>query len=825
MTPPSALLGLADLAARAPLAEMAAHLGWACFAAACMVLLWVWTRSESLRRSLLALEDPRTMALLRIALVLVTLQCFWNMEPHWRVLFSDEGVVPIDYARARLGGAALAGWSPSEGFFDGAAVVRFFTGKYSFLFLEGAPGFVAAYMIAFTGVLALFAAGVASRVTGVVAMVMMCSLLNRNKLHTGGMDDVLRVFWLLLILARSGHAWSFDNWLRCRILRRRGALQGADGAADPSEAPIYRMIPAWPRYLMMVQLVVIYVQTGAVKTGAAWRSGDALYYALNQDIYYRFAGLTQEVSAIFATNVFRWMTAITRGWEVSFALLGLGMILKFGLDHRGEPWYRAMDGRRGRRWLGRLALVAAYACIYYINVRGYPYMVSAAEGASAAAIEAEIADGARTIHLVYALLIPAAVALWFALGRRPLVAWGPRPLGRWSLPGLRIDQGWVRRWLLGRRLWLGLGLAFHGFLLLFMNLGAFPTAMLATYAAWFAGDEIAAGFSWLLGKVRKVRGLRRLAPAAADRLVIPAAPATRAASPRLADAVVLLSGALGVGVVAYRGWAAVPPATLRPWVLGWIGGTLAIAGLVALGERRARRAGAPAGDSGGGPALAYGPVGRTLALAFVLWHGGSMAMVAAPSYQVLGSWRWAMYGLYDEWTTVTGTDQSWTMFAPDPTRANYSLTTLVIEPGGARWEVPGPAPGAVRLRYDRLRRMHYFMLSRSQASLRLWAELQCREWYLRGGVWPEAIELVGHASKIPPPERVAREGPIYPSQLAVESRKIDTYPCPAGGLPYFMKERYGLPITAEERAQAAREAERQRLEDARKRRAWDARRG
>ncbi|MCB9566803.1 MAG: hypothetical protein H6710_06240 [Myxococcales bacterium] len=821
----STLLGLAA-GGRPPLAEVAEHLGWAVFGLVTLVIVWAWTRGESLRRSLLALEDPRTMALLRIGLALVTIQTFWNLEPYSRLLLSDEGVVPMDVARARLGNAALTGWSPSEGFFDLASWVRFFTGRYSFFFLESSPSFVTAYMYGFFGVLILYAAGVASRVTGVVSMVMMCSILNRNPIHAGGMDDVLRVFWLLVILGRTGHAWSFDNWLRCRILRRRGALAEADAAPEVAagKAPIYRLIPAWPRYLMMLQLAVIYVQTGAVKTGAAWKSGDALYYALNQDIYYRFEGLTQAMSALFATNLFRAMTYVTRGWEVGFGVLLLGMILKFGLDHRGEPWYQAMEARRGRLWLGRAALLVAYAIAYYINVVGYPYRVSRPEGASEAAIEAEIAAGLPTIHMVYGLLIPAAVVLWFTVRRRPLTLWRGGALAGRRLGPLVVDQGWLRRWFLGRRVWLGLGLCFHGILLLFLNLGSFPTVMLATYVAWLSGAEIVAGLRWLLGQLRRRRWSRALAPARADALCAPAEAAE--AIPlrrRLPDALVLAAAAIGVGLVAYRASGGAPAAALRPYVYAWIGGAVVIAAIVRVVGGRSMAA----DRWQGGPPLAYGALGRTLALAFVLWHGGSMAMVAAPSYQVLGRWRLAMYGLFDEWITVTGTDQSWTMFAPSPAQVNLYLSEVVVQPDGQRFEVRGLVreQGPVRLRYDRVRRMKHAMLTKKRAQARAWAELQCREWALARGVWPVEIELHRRATAIPPPEEVAAKGPIYREQLKEVGSRVDRFPCPPGGLPYFMKERYGLPISDEDRAAAAVEAERQRREDERKRQAWEARRG
>src|SRR5690606_30474634 len=84
-----------------------------------------------------------------------------------------------------------------------------------------------------------------------------------------------------------------------------------------------------------------------------------------------------------------------------------------------------------------------------------------------------------------------------------------------------IDQAFVRRWLLGRRLWLGLGVIFHGFLILFMNIGMFPFIMLMMYVAWLRGEEIAAIFGWLWRQARRT-GLRRVLPASGERWFGPA---------------------------------------------------------------------------------------------------------------------------------------------------------------------------------------------------------------------------------------------------------------------------------------------------------------
>ncbi|MGB1014844.1 MAG: hypothetical protein ACPG4T_11970, partial [Nannocystaceae bacterium] len=76
--------------AKAP-AELITQAGWLSLLIVVLVFLWVWTRTQSVRRSLLALEDPRMFALMRIGFGLMTIQVFWNLHPYWRMLWSDEG--------------------------------------------------------------------------------------------------------------------------------------------------------------------------------------------------------------------------------------------------------------------------------------------------------------------------------------------------------------------------------------------------------------------------------------------------------------------------------------------------------------------------------------------------------------------------------------------------------------------------------------------------------------------------------------------------------------------------------------------------------------
>ncbi len=804
-------LGLTVLAALADVPnysrvppELGVQVGWLCLGLLVLLLAWLASRLESVRRSFLALEDPRMFAVMRIGVALMTIQCFWNLKPYWRMLFSDEGLFTLEEARSRMGGASLSGWTATDGFLDPWAMLKFLWGKHSVFFIDAAPDFVETYMYLFFAVLLLYAAGVLSRVTGLLAWLMMSSIYNHNALYLEGTDTVYRAFFFILLFARTGAAWSVDNLVRCWWLRRRGQLP---------EGKVYKLIPSWPRYLMMGQLIVIYSSTGLVKTGVVWQNGDALYYSLNLDHFYRFEGLTQMVSAALGTTLFRVMTWVTLWWESCFAIAGLGMILKFGLDHREMPWYRAQDVA-WRRWLGRAALLAAYLVLYQVMLLAYPYCVELPKDANAPAIARIVDAGTRQLHLVFAGLIPAAVALWFVLGRWPLKV-------RSRFGSLIIDQGWLRRWLLGRRLWLSLGLMFHGFLLLFMNIGMFPFIMLMTYAAWLTGEEFAAGLRWLLAFVQRSRLGRHLPErwfTQASKLTRPAqAPEDVPARGRpLPDPIVVLLG-LGLLWLIWQRIGGNRELTTQVYV--WFGVVLALG----LGARFLR----PRPRSGG-PALAYGPAGRALALTFLVSHALVVGLSLAPNYPIFANWRGPTRALFGSWLSVTGTSQSWKMFAPNPPRANVFMKTVVVLKDGTRWNVGNnsydwrPNPWIWN---DRMRKMHRRMVSKGQWYLRPWSNFHCREWFLETGEHPASVEIHKLVTKIPSPDQVAAKGYYDPTKLKLTDELVETHACPlAGDIPPFMKVRRGLPLSAEEQALLDAEAEREAKSADSKRRSWATRR-
>jgi hypothetical protein len=865
--------------------EFALSVGWMCFWFVVIVLAFAWTRAESVRRGLLALEDPRTYAVLRIGFALMTLVCFWNLYPYWRMLWSDEGVFDLAYAQERMGRAALRGWSPDEGFFgaenaDGFvesleqskiwSIANFLWNKPSLHYMYGSPAFVVGYMLVFFAVLLLYAAGVWSRWTGILSWLMMSGVYNRNSLYWEGTDTVYRCFWFILLFAKTGHAWSFDNWWRCRRLRRKGLLDEPGLATREEEGdapkrrglePVYRLVPAWPRYLFMLQLAVLYLTTGAVKTGHVWLKGDALYYALNMDHFYRFEYLTQWVSSIFGMNLFRVNTWVTHWWERLFPLVLIGMALKFADVHREEPWARA-QGRGWRPWLGRALAVAGYALVYRIVMIVLPFCLALTDDGPKDAGPALL-----KVHVVFGGVIPVLVAVWWLLRWKPLHVFkdGGRRLGTLRvpiprrpskleiplrIPEIRIDHMSMRNWLLGRRVWLTLGFFFHGFLIGFMNIGMFPFIMLMTYAAWVRGEEYAEIFAGVAARVRRSRRFGRLAPQRLDRLFIAAERPSevKIRGRRMPDSIVFVFGLLGVALV----WGKVEKVEwIETGFYWWLGSILAVGLAFRLWPPSAA---AIARMREAGPALAYGPAGRALALGAVVFHCTAVGSHLFPSYPVFNKWRSPVRAPFGSWLRGTGTSQSWSMFAPNPPRSNTFMKTVVVLENGDRWDLRNnsfhywlesgppsrPNPWIIN---DRMRKMQRRMVGKGTWYLKYWADYQCREWALEYGEKPVRIEILKYWNSIPTPEFVymfqpkkfrgrknhstgAISGqPYNPRKLKTHEREVQKHTCRgAGELPLVMKERYGLPITDEDRERHEREIKQHERKFSSRRDLWEKRR-
>lgn len=160
------------------------------------------------------------------------------------------------------------------------------------------------------------------------------ALVSVNANSSGGYDVLICVALLLLFFSRSTETLSLDCWLRHRRLTRSVK------------------IPAWPRYLLLIQLMVMYSATGFQKIGLSWTpmgGYTALHYVMYDPTWTRFA--PDWVNSV--GPLLRIATAVTWHWE-QLSILMLPVL-----------YYRLTRYRSGRlrEWLNRWDLRIPWAVV------------------------------------------------------------------------------------------------------------------------------------------------------------------------------------------------------------------------------------------------------------------------------------------------------------------------------------------------------------------------------------------------------------------------------------------------------------------------------
>ena len=579
----------------------------------------------------------------------------------------------------------------------------------------------------------------------------------RNPIYMSGADVVFRVMFVYLVLARSGHAYSIDNWLRCRRLRQSGV----------GELSIYRRIPAWPRMLIILQLATIYFWTGCVKNGHVWWRGDSLYYALSLDHFYRVP--TQFLGYVFGTNMFRVMTWTVHLWQIGFPIMVLGLIVRWARREQLEPPTGA------RRWGLRAAWLSLAAGALAILWVGLPVHVP---------VDKPGIPPIRTIQwlsLAGGLALIAGVAWgWYRLRERPF---------RLCMRGhaLTLDLERFFTIVAGRRFWLTMGLIFHLHIFVLMNIGMFAPVMIVSYIACLNGTEVAT-------IVRRIARRPRIIPT--EPLD---APHLHHDNRRIPSAVVLASFTfVTAGVLA----------KVYEQRLFWLPITLGVLLPIGFAVYQRLRFGAPQ-TSEPKVTWAYGWFGRALVGSFVAVHLAAVAAWSIPDKDCTASFRKPARELVRPYMNVTQTYQSWGMFAPNPTRANVFMKVFVTDHDGEVWDLHTDANSPRNKQtpwviYDRMGKITRQVTGEAKHFQKWVARYHCRKWALEhGGELPRSVEIVKQWYVVPPPEKVRARGPYDPAEyLAAHGREKRVYRAvcatePDGQPSNELRRRHGLPEVPE----------------------------
>jgi len=445
---------------KAPVVSVAAHLPlatgalWALLA---LAVLFFVVRPELWRRLWFQRVDPRPAGLLRIVFGLTVLWTMVDLLPLARFLFTDEGLWLPKMARRNYGGDFRLIYDPEHGFEHWYDILLAFWYRFSLFHIRADPPFVHGVYAATIVSLTLMIVGIKTRITTVISWVLVNSIYVYSPIFYSGGDTVVRVFLFLGMLSRWGEAYSLDAWWR----RKRAVLAGAP------KIPPLRPIPAWPLRLMMLQLAIIYCATGSLKSGHTWMDGTALFFALNLDHFYRHPAQIYLVTFLQAIWVLPMATWVTRIWEVAFPIALIGaMVRGYERDRETGQWPSTPMWRRALSWLcvagvlGITSWLIAIVALYFYDPAIGPWRITKPQAAA--------------VFATIVAVVPALAVGAYLLLRRKSPTWHRVAL----------------QWLLGKRLWLGVGIVMHLGIDVLMNVGTFVQVMIAVYIAWISGPEL-----------------------------------------------------------------------------------------------------------------------------------------------------------------------------------------------------------------------------------------------------------------------------------------------------------------------------------------------
>jgi hypothetical protein len=246
-------------------------------------------------------EPPTVLASIRIAIALVMLVDLATIGWH--------GVATLLWAPLQAGG--MLGWDAAD----------------APLFYRVFPATALSARLLWLGLvlsLVCVGAGFCTRSAALAYVLLSAQAALINGPADRAIDRAMRIMMLILVLSSAGKAWSID------ARRETGAFRGS---LEPA--------PAWPRYLILGQLVLIYFGAGLAKGGTYWYPWGG----------YRALYLTLQ-DPIFAAADFHWLaqplpfrmtqvaTALTHLWELSAPLVLLAAYYRRTRERPG--WSRRL---------------------------------------------------------------------------------------------------------------------------------------------------------------------------------------------------------------------------------------------------------------------------------------------------------------------------------------------------------------------------------------------------------------------------------------------------------------------------------------------------
>lgn len=223
-------------------------------------------------------SDPAPLGLMRIAAGLTALYLAATYTPDLETFFGRDGLETAEL---------LDALQAEPGRFDRQAVVHQIRDslpkQYGFSYLNylDTPGLLKAGHYAGLAVLALFTAGLFTRATSVLSLLVLLSYIHRGPLLTAQVEPILAFVLFYLCLGPAGADWSLDRWLARRCNEANPvALQASYSTPTAASTQLSSAATISIR-LIQVHLTLAYAMMAIGKVSSdVWWSGSAMWWLI-----------------------------------------------------------------------------------------------------------------------------------------------------------------------------------------------------------------------------------------------------------------------------------------------------------------------------------------------------------------------------------------------------------------------------------------------------------------------------------------------------------------------------------------------------------------
>ena len=245
-------------------------------------------------------SDAFGLCVVRILTGLVAIYWHFSYTTDLVRWFGPNGLLTVETVEQLTGASADA--------IDAPAVFH-----YSYLNLLQTPAQLWTAHALGLVVLVLFTAGLLTRVTSVLSLVIVLSYIHRAPMITGQLEPVLAMMIFYLCLTPAGTYLSLD-----RLLARRRRAKSSPHESDEAALPAPSVAATIGVRLMQGHLAALYLMMGLTKLGTeTWWYGDAVWWLIARADS-RLVDLTFLHGAPFVINA--WTHAIVL-FELTFGIL------------------------------------------------------------------------------------------------------------------------------------------------------------------------------------------------------------------------------------------------------------------------------------------------------------------------------------------------------------------------------------------------------------------------------------------------------------------------------------------------------------------------